>query len=372
IPTVVGAGDEVLELAEGARLLVDGASGAIYVDPDEELVARHESFEGRRQMRQAAAGRKAREPAVTSDGRCIEVGANLGSVAEVEDALAAGADGVGLLRTEFLFLDRDAAPTEEEQFTAYAAIVQALGGRPLILRTTDVGADKSPAWMEQVPEANPFMGLRGIRLSLAQPETFMTQLRAVVRAAAGHPLKLMFPMVSTVGELRHARELLEEARADVSRAGHPTPQRIEVGVMVEVPACAITAHAFASQVDFFSIGTNDLAQYALAADRGNNRVAGLVDPLHPSILRLIAHVVEAARRHEKWVGVCGELAGDPQAAQLLVGLGVTELSMSPPAIALVKDAIRGVSYERAREAAASVMEMASADEVRRLVETDWP
>ena len=370
IPTVVGAGDEVLGLVEGARLLIDGASGAIYFDPDAALVSRYEGIEQQRQMQQGAAQREALEPAVTSDGRRIEVSANIGSAAEVESAVAAGADGVGLLRTEFLFLDREVPPTEEDQFRAYAAITQALGNRPLILRTMDVGADKPPAWLELEHETNPFMGLRGIRLSLAQPEMLLIQLRAALRAAAGRPLKLMFPMVSTLDELQQARGLLEQARTDVVRAGHSTPEKIEVGIMVEVPACAVTADAFAPHVDFFSIGTNDLTQYALAADRGNNRVASLADHLHPSILRLIDRVVEAARRHDKWVGVCGELAGDPQAAQILVGLGVTELSMSPPAIALVKDAIRRVSYERAREVAASAMEMASAGEVRRLIETD--
>lgn len=370
IPTVVGAGDEVLGLAEGARLLIDGESGAIYVDPDAALISHYEGLERQRQMQHSSAQRGASEPAMTTDGRRIDVAANLGSVADVEGALAAGADGVGLLRSEFLFLDRDTAPTEDEQFTAYTTIAEALDGRPLILRTMDVGADKPPAWLELEREANPFMGLRGIRLSLAQPEMLMTQLRAALRAAADHPLKLMFPMVSTVDELQRARALLEEAHTDLARAGHATPDGIEVGIMVEVPACAVNANAFAPHVDFFSIGTNDLTQYALAADRGNNRVAGLADHLHPSVLRLIAHVVDAARRHDKWVGVCGELAGDPRAASILVGLGVTELSMSPPAIALVKDAVRRVTYERAKEIAASALEMASASEVRRLIEND--
>ena len=370
IPTVVGAGDEVLGLEEGVRLLIDGATGAIYVDPDAEIVSRYEILERQRQTHEAAAQSAASEPAVTSDGRRIEVGANLGSVAEVEGALAAGADGVGLLRTEFLFLEREEPPTEEDQFTAYEAITRALDSRPLIIRTMDVGADKPPAWLELSHETNPFMGLRGIRLSLAQPEMFLAQLRAALRAGAGHPLKVMFPMVSTVSELRQARDLLEQARVDVAAAGHSTPEGIEVGIMVEVPACAITADAFAPHVDFFSIGTNDLTQYALAADRGNERVAGLADHLHPSILQLIAHVVEAARQHGKWVGVCGELAGYPRAAQILVGLGVTELSMSPPAIALVKDAIRRVTYKRAQEIAASALEMTSAGEVRRLIESD--
>ena len=370
IPTIVGAGDEILGLAEGARLLIDGASGAVYVDPDAALASRYEGLEQQRRTQQTAARRGASKPAVTSDGRRIEVSANVGSVAEVEGAVAAGADGVGLLRTEFLFLDRDAPPTEEDHYRAYAAITEALGERPLILRTMDMGADKPPAWLQLEHETNPFMGLRGIRLSLAQPEMLLIQLRAALRAAAGRPLKLMFPMVSTVDELQQARGLLEQARTEVSEAGYSTPEEIEVGIMVEVPASAVTADAFAPHVDFFSIGTNDLTQYALAVDRGNSRVAGLADHLHPSILRLIAYVVDAARWHDKWVGVCGELAGDPQASQILVGLGVTELSMSPPAIALVKDAIRRVSYELASEVAASVMDMASAGEVRRLIEND--
>jgi phosphocarrier protein FPr len=250
----------------------------------------------------------------------------------------------------------------------YSRIAEALEGRPLVLRTLDVGADKPLPYVPTQPEANPFLGVRGIRLTLARPELLETQLRAALRTAAEHPLKLMFPMVATLEEYRHARAALERARDELEQAGSAVPGKLEVGVMVEVPATALTAEAFAPEVDFFSLGTNDLTQYTMAAERGNASVAGLADGLHPAVLRLIRLVAEAASRHERWVGVCGELASDPVAVPVLVGLGVTELSASVAAIPAVKQAVRGVDSNAARRLAEEALGLASAAEVRALVE----
>jgi len=269
------------------------------------------------------------------------VAVNVGSPADAAGAVELGADGVGLLRTEFLFLDRDSEPSEDEQRAVYEEIAEALDGRPVIIRTLDAGADKPLPFLAQAAEDNPFLGVRGIRLGLQHPDLLRTQLRAIAAVAERHPVKVMFPMISTLDEYRQARAMVE---AD-----------IEVGVMVEVPAVALQADAFAREVDFFSVGTNDLAQYTMAAERGNAALAPLLEDALAPVLALIAAVVEAADAHGRWVGVCGELAGDPEAAVVLVGLGVRELSMAASRIPEVKDALRAVSRDEARDAAAQAL-----------------
>jgi phosphoenolpyruvate-protein kinase (PTS system EI component) len=276
--------------------------------------------------------------------------------------VAHGADGVGLLRTEFLFLDRATLPGEDEQAEALREIATALDGRPLIVRTLDVGADKPLPSLPQPPEANPFLGRRGIRLGLAEPDLLRVQLRAVLRVAAEHPLKVMFPMVATLGEVRAARALLDEERERL-RIDPP----LEVGIMVEVPSVAVQAERFAREVDFFSIGTNDLAQYALAAERGNAALAALTDGPVPALLSLVRDVVRGAAAHGRWVGVCGELAGDPDAAVLLVGLGVTELSMAAGLVPEVKEVVRGMDAAEAARLAAAALDLDDAAAVRALV-----
>jgi phosphoenolpyruvate-protein phosphotransferase/dihydroxyacetone kinase phosphotransfer subunit len=362
IPAAVGLGEALLQVPEGTELLLDGDAGAVHVEPAEELATEYAQRSALREEATREARAHAAEPALTRDGRRIEVVANIGSPDDVSAALQNGAEGVGLLRSEFLFLERDSMPGEDEQFAAYARIADALEGRPLVLRTLDVGADKPLPYLPAPTEANPFLGVRGIRLALTRPELLETQLRAALRTAADHPLKVMFPMVATLDEYRQARAALERIREEL------VAPELEVGVMVEVPAAALAAEAFAPEVDFFSLGTNDLTQYTMAAERGNAAVAGLADGLHPALLRLIHAVAEAASRHGRWVGVCGELASDPTAVPVLIGLGVTELSANPPAIPAVKQAVRNVDFRAARRLADEALRLASATEVRALVE----
>ena len=371
IPAVVGVGPGLLEVAEGTPIAVDGGTGDVVVDPAPEMLTALRDAERRRREDLEVARRKAADPAITLDGVAVEVAANVGLPVEIAAALANGADGVGLFRTEFLFMGRDRMPDEDEQTAAYEAAGEALGGRPLLLRTLDVGADKPVPYLGQPREDNPFLGMRGIRLGLAMPEVLDTQLRAILRAAARHPIRVMFPMVASVRELREAREALDHARADLAVAGHPPARNdLEVGVMIEVPAAALIAAALAPLADFFSIGTNDLTQYVVAADRGNARVAGLADAMHPAVLRLIAATCEAGDAAGRWVGVCGEVAGDPAATPLLLGLGVRELSMSAPAIGLVKRAVRATSTVEARAIASTALGLPDAAAVRALLAGD--
>jgi phosphocarrier protein FPr len=327
IPYVVGLGPALLTVAEGTTIAVDGDAGVVVVEPDDAA-----AFEERLQAaaeRRARALARASEPVVLPDGRRVEVFANIGSVADAELAVAQGAEGVGLLRTEFLYLERSEPPSEDEQAEVLTEIARRLEGRPLIVRTLDAGADKPLPFIATEPEANPFLGRRGLRLSLAHPDLFSTQLRAILRVATEHPVSLMFPMVTTADELQAARALLAPIGS------------IEVGAMIEVPAAALQADLLAPHLDFFSIGTNDLSQYVAAAERGNPSLAPLLEAAREPVLELIGAVVAAAERHGRWVGVCGELAGDPEAAVRLVAAGVRELSMAPARIPLVKEHLRG-------------------------------
>jgi phosphoenolpyruvate-protein phosphotransferase/dihydroxyacetone kinase phosphotransfer subunit len=366
IPAAVGLGEPLLDVPEGAPLALDGDAGAIVVEPAEDLVRDYERRSAAREEEARRARASAQRPAQTQDGRRIEVAANVGSPEDVDAALESGAEGVGLLRTEFLFLERHSLPTEDEQCAAYTDMAERLQGRPLILRTLDVGADKPLPYVPRRAEANPFLGVRGIRLGLAQPELLETQLRAALRVAAEHPLKVMFPMVTTLAEYHQAVSVLARARTQLEQRGESAGQ-MEVGIMVEVPAAALAAESFAPEVDFFSIGTNDLVQYTMAAERGNEAVAALADGLHPAVLRLIQGVAAAAEADGKWVGVCGELGADPLAVPVLVGLGVSELSVNPPAIPATKEAVRHVNTETAGPLAREALRLSSSEDVRALV-----
>ena len=366
VPTVVGVGRALLGVDDGTTLVLDGETGTVTVDPPSAVVRAAEDHRARRAHEETVAWARAAQPAVTHDGVTIHVAANVSGPADVLEAVAAGADSVGILRTEFLFLRADHLPTEDEQERVYRAAAEGLGGRPLTIRTLDVGADKQLPYLALEREQNPFLGLRGIRLSLRYPELLDGQFRAALRVAADHPIRIMFPMVTTVDEVRQARELLERARKALAGPGVAVPERLDVGIMVEVPAAALLAEAFVPHVDFFSLGTNDLAQYVLAAERGNAEVAALADALHPAVLRLIDLTARAAAAGSRTVAVCGELAGDPAAVPVLLGLGVTELSMAPARIPAVKQLVRATDISVARRLAADALAAESAADVRRL------
>ena len=360
IPAVVGAGPAVLAIAEGTVLAVDGTSGEFIVDPPEAVRRQFGERVAAVALRQRAARARAGEPAVTSDGIAVRVGANLGSVDDARAAAAAGADYAGLIRTEFLFLGRPDAPDIEEQAAVYRKIAEAMDGRRITLRTLDVGGDKPLEFLPTAAEMNPFLGVRGIRLSLHHPQLLSDQLLAIAQVAHRTPVSVMFPMVSTLDELLTARRLLDEALA---ATGRQRPADLEVGMMVEVPAAALKAAAFARHVDFFSIGTNDLTQYALAADRNNDAVAAIGDTFDPGVLALIGSTCRGAAGHAS-VSVCGEFAADERAAALLIGLGVDALSVSPPTIATTKEAVRAVHSREAATAAAGFLTADSASAVR--------
>jgi phosphocarrier protein FPr len=364
IPAVVGLGSAILSVEDGTLLVLDGDTGRVTINPGEETAGR---FRQQMERTRATPIPVVAGPVTTRSGRPIEVAANIGSVVEARAAVAAGADGVGVLRTEFLFLHRQIAPHEDEQYTAYRAIAEALQGRPMIIRTLDVGGDKPLPYIDQGREANPFLGWRAIRLCLDQPAFFKAQLRAIVRTAAEFPIKVMFPMIATLAEFRQASALLAEARSEVAARGHAAPDRIETGIMVEIPACALQAAQFAPEVDFFSIGTNDLIQYTMAAERGNPRLTSLADGFQPAVLKLIRQVVEAAHAHGKWVGICGELASDPLAVPLLIGLGVDELSMNAPAIPRAKHIICTLDDARMEATALSALSLETPGEVRAVL-----
>ena len=365
IPAVAGLGRSILGIDEGTKLILDGSTGQLWINPDEELITSYRNRAERETSEKKLMLTASLKPALTLDSHRIEVAANIGGTADARAANKVGAEAAGLFHTEFLFLDRQIAPNEEEQFLVYNATAEALGGRPLVIRTLDAGGDKPIPYLDIGHEENPYLGYRAIRLCLDRPDLFKIQLNAIVRVAATHPLKVMFPMIATINEWRRARALLAESINDVRSRGLPVPKRIETGIMVEVPSTAVLADQFATEVDFFSIGTNDLTQYTLAAERGNPRVANLSDALHPSILRLINMVVEAAHKRGKWVGVCGEAGGDPVAVPILVGLGVDELSMGASAIPRAKQIIRQLTYANLKQKVLPLLALESADAVRK-------
>ena len=372
LPAIVGAGPDVLRVPDGVTLVLNGGDGKLLVEPDEGTVAGYRARQVAAVTVLAKARERAHDPAVTRDGHRVEVVANIGNVGGAQAALEAGAEGVGLLRTEFLYLERTRLPDEEEQYGAYRAIVDTFGDLPVILRTLDIGGDKELPYLDLPHEMNPFLGVRAIRLCLARPKLFRPQLRAALRAGAGRNLKLMFPMVATVAEVREARAMLEQCRAELLAEGQAVAEEMEVGIMVEIPAAALMADHLATEVDFFSIGTNDLSQYTMAADRTNAELAPLASGFQPAVLRLVRDVIAAAHAQGKWVGLCGELAGEPLALPILLGLGLDEFSMNPPAIPLAKQIMRALTLDEAREVAQAALELHSSDAVQALVQERVP
>lgn len=360
IPAVAGIDPRALELEDGIQAVLDGSSGTLRLNPSPEQVAGIRTAQEQLAQRKKQELEVAGQPAVTLDNHRVEVAANIGSLADAREVLGLGGEGVGLLRSEFLFMERATAPDEEEQFETYRGIAEALSGRPVIIRTLDVGGDKPLSYLPIPKEDNPFLGERGLRVGLERPEILRTQLRAILRASAFGTVRVMFPMVGLLSELRDARAILEQERARLGVAP------IEAGIMVEIPAAALMAARFAQEADFFSIGTNDLTQYTLAMDRGHPKLAPKTDGLNPAVLRLIQLTVQAAHGQGKWVGICGGIAGDPAAVPVLVGLGVDELSVSPPAMPAVKAQIRTLHLEQCRRLAAAALEQEDGVGVRKL------
>ncbi|MFW5940445.1 MAG: phosphoenolpyruvate--protein phosphotransferase [Chloroflexota bacterium] len=368
IPAVVGIGQALQTVLEDQTLALDGQKGTVWVDPDAETLGDLQEKREEWEAREEEARAESQAPAVTRDGQRIEVAANIGGRRDADVALEYGAEGVGLFRTEFLFLDREEAPSEEEQLEVYRSVAATMGQRPIIIRTLDVGGDKPLPYFPTGEEDNPFLGWRGIRFCLDRPDIFVPQLRAILRAGHGHNVKLMFPMVSTVQEVRAARSLLDDAKAQLREEDLPFDAEMAVGIMIEVPAAVAIGDQLAQEVDFFSIGTNDLTQYVMAADRGNAQVADLAHALHPAVLRMVQQTVQAAHGAGIWVGMCGELAGNALATPLLIGLGLDELSMNAPAIPAVKKVIRSLEREQAREIAAAALQKVSAADVETFLQ----
>jgi phosphocarrier protein FPr len=361
LPAVVAADEAIFRIPEGTLAIVDGNEGFLLPNPTPSLLNKATIFQQRWLEQRRASLAQAAQPAVTADGHRVEVTANIGSVADAVEALQQGADGVGLLRTEFLFLQRSTAPAEDEQFAVYRDIAETMQQRPVIVRTLDIGGDKPLAYISMKPEMNPFLGERGIRLCLNRPELFRDQLRAILRAAPHGNLRIMFPMIADISEVRRARALIDELCRELS-----VPP-VQIGIMVEVPSAALMADVIAPEVDFFSIGTNDLTQYTLAVDRGHPSLAAMSDGLHPAVLRLIAHTIDSAHKFGKRADLCGELGSDPLAVPILLGLGLDEFSVTAPAVPLVKAQIRSLRLADAQPLAQKALACATPQEVRQLV-----
>jgi len=361
IPAIVGAGPGVLGLARNTLLLLDGERGELLVAPTDAQLEHARSERAAREERKRLANERRMEPAITRDGHPVEIAANIGAAGETPEAVAMGAEGIGLLRTELVFMNHSQAPDQATQEAEYRRVLEALEGRPLVVRTLDVGGDKPLPYWPMPAEENPFLGVRGIRLSLQRPDILETQLRALLASADGRPLRIMFPMVGNIDEWRSAKAMVDRLRVELPVAD------LQVGIMIEIPSAALIAPVLAQDVDFFSIGTNDLTQYTLAIDRGHPTLSGQADGLHPAVLRLISMTVEAAHAHGKWVGVCGELAADALAVPMLVGLGVDELSVSARSIALVKARVRELDYAACQQLAQQALMLPGAHEVRAFV-----
>ncbi len=370
IPAVTGLSQLSAHVRPGAMMVLDGAAGVVILDPSEETLGRYraerERFAARRerQLRAAASG-----PAVTLDGVGVPLEANIELPVEIPHSLRAGACGIGLYRTEYLFLNRDEAPGEEEQYQAYAEAARALSPMPVTLRTMDIGGDKLVAHLQIFKEENPQLGWRAVRFCLARPDIFKVQLRAMLRAAAHGGIRIMFPMISGLDELREVRRVLDVVREELDREGVPHGGDLPVGSMIEVPSAVMLADVLAKECDFFSIGTNDLIQYSLAVDRVNEKIAHLYDPAHPAVLRLIGRAAAAARDAGIPCGICGEMAGDPLFTEILLGLGVTSLSMAAVALPAVRTEITGIRMDAARELAGEALQMGSAADIRGLLQT---
>ncbi|EPZ39007.1 Phosphoenolpyruvate-protein phosphotransferase [Anoxybacillus ayderensis] len=367
IPAVVGTKEATATIQNGDIVIIDGLDGEVIVNPTEEIIAQYEQKRAAFAAQKAEWAKLVHEQTTTKDGHHVELAANIGTPNDVEGVLANGAEGIGLYRTEFLYMGRNELPTEEEQFEAYKTVLEKMEGKPVVVRTLDIGGDKELPYLDLPKEMNPFLGFRAIRLCLDMQQMFRTQLRALLRASVYGNLKVMFPMIATLDEFRQAKAILLEEKEKLVAEGVPVSDEIEVGMMVEIPAAAVLADQFAKEVDFFSIGTNDLIQYTMASDRMNERVSYLYQPYNPAILRLIYNVIEAAHKEGKWVGMCGEMAGEQLAVPILLAFGLDEFSMSATSILRVRSQLKKLSKQEAEQVKNHILSLATADEVVRFV-----
>lgn len=371
IPAVVGTKTATADIKNGDIVIVDGIDGDVIVNPSEDVIAGFEKKKAQYEVQKAEWAKLVNEETVTKDGQHVELAANIGTPDDVRGVLENGGEAVGLYRTEFLYMGRDQLPTEDEQFEAYKAVLERMEGKPVVVRTLDIGGDKELPYLNLPKEMNPFLGFRAIRLCLEEQEIFRTQLRALLRASTFGNLKIMFPMIAVVDEFRQAKAILLEEKQKLVNEGVQVSDNIEIGMMVEIPSTAVLADQFAKDVDFFSIGTNDLIQYTMAADRMNERVSYLYQPYNPAILRLVTLVIEAAHKEGKWVGMCGEMAGDPLAIPVLLGLGLDEFSMSATSILPARSLIKNLSKEEAASFKEEILSMSTTEEVVAFVKTKF-
>ncbi len=367
LPAIVGTGDVTKRVKNDDYLILDAVNNQVFVNPSNDVIEAQRALQKQVAEEKNELAKLKDLPAITLDGHQVEVCANIGTVRDIAGAERNGAEGVGLYRTEFLFMDRDALPTEEEQFEAYKAVAEACGDQAVIVRTMDIGGDKELPYMNFPKEENPFLGWRAIRIAMDRKEILRDQLRAILRASAFGKLRIMFPMIISVEEVRSLKQSIEEFKAELRQEGKAFDEQIEIGVMVETPAAATIARHLAKEVDFFSIGTNDLTQYTLAVDRGNDMISHLYQPMSPSVLNLIKQVIDASHAEGKWTGMCGELAGDERATLLLLGMGLDEFSMSAISIPRIKKIIRNTNFEDAKVLAEQALAQPTTDELMALV-----
>lgn len=367
LPAIVGTNNVTEKVKTGDFLILDALNNAVYVNPSQQEIQRLKTLQDKLAEEKAELAKLKDLPALTLDGHQVDVVANIGTIRDVEGAERNGAEGVGLYRTEFLFMDRDQLPSEEEQFIAYKEVVEAMNGNLVVLRTMDIGGDKELPYLNLPKEMNPFLGWRAIRIALDRREILNAQLRAVLRASAYGRLAVMFPMIISVEEIRELKSVIEELKVELRNEGKAFDEDIQVGVMVETPSAAVNAKFLAKEVDFFSIGTNDLTQYTLAVDRGNELISHLYNPISPSVLNLIKQVIDASHAEGKWTGMCGELAGDERATILLLGMGLDEFSMSAISVPRIKKLIRNVNYQDAKLLAEKALQQPTAAEIEQLI-----
>ncbi|KYK93890.1 phosphoenolpyruvate-protein phosphotransferase PtsI [Aggregatibacter actinomycetemcomitans] len=367
LPAIVGTNNVTHKVNTGDYLILDALNNVVYVNPSQEDIQRLKALQAKLAEEKAELAKLKDLPALTLDGHRVDVVANIGTIRDVEGAERNGAEGVGLYRTEFLFMDRDQLPTEEEQFIAYKEVVEAMNGNLVVLRTMDIGGDKELPYLNLPKEMNPFLGWRAIRIALDRREILHAQLRAVLRASAYGKLAVMFPMIISVEEIRELKSVVEKLKVELRNEGKAFDEDIQIGVMVETPAAAVNAGFLAKEVDFFSIGTNDLTQYTLAVDRGNELISHLYNPMSPSVLNLIKQVIDASHAEGKWTGMCGELAGDERATILLLGMGLDEFSMSAISVPRIKKLIRNVNFQDAKALAEKALQQPTAAEIESLV-----